>query len=74
MAGKPTETVKAQTKVGRAGGLSCIGNVCVDADGTIRIDLAKSECPLELVEALVRSTLQGREVVFDLKEKKKESP
>jgi hypothetical protein len=61
---------KGQT-IGKTGKLSCVGNVYVDDNGNVRVDMSKSGCPDELIEAIVKSTSGGKEVIFDVGRRRK---
>lgn len=61
---------EGQTTVTSVEGLSCVGTVYIDKDGNVRIDMSKSPCPAELIDAIEGSVMAGREIVFDVGRKK----
>ena len=46
--------------------LQCIGGVCFTPAGEIQITIEPNKCPPETIEDIVRSTIQGKGVVFNI--------
>ena len=72
MAKEKIVTIKADTPISKQDDLSCIGEICF-REGKIEIDITKADCPPEVVEQLVKSTLKGLPVEFVISKEKVET-
>ena len=52
-------TIEADTNISEAGGLACVGDICITKEGNIEIDITKSDCPPEVISEILEKTIKG---------------
>ena len=63
--------IELRTEISKIGGLRCVGDVCFDADGSIRLKIKANACPPEAVHALAESVIKGKSIYVDLESDEK---
>lgn len=58
--------VELKTDIGKVGGLTCVGDVCFDADGSIRLKIKAGTCPPDAIKSITESVIKGRSIYVDL--------